>query len=270
MARAGKRDNVRFIKGEDAVRARHGMGSYLHHDALFVRIRQDRPVHRFCAQGGQWPHGQGFRRRDRGLADASSAFSTSRAGTGYGSFKGFWTSRQPSRCNSMSSPRSSTPTTAPGLRSKTSFRTTASLTRSITNIRCATPTFSTLRAAAFANAHFCGVPKLEGAQRDMSSSQRFVDAIDDLYGQKKDLILMDNNVVASGTFQGDHCGDPRLGLHPRGKGATSPRRGVPCSAGSTSTRASMLASSAKIRMYLARTVHDMSSAAAHRVRSPRP
>lgn len=49
--------------------------------------------------------------------------------------------------------------------------------------------------------HFCGVPKLEGAQRDTESLTDLVHAIDELYGPKKDLILMDNNVVASPRFK---------------------------------------------------------------------
>lgn len=49
--------------------------------------------------------------------------------------------------------------------------------------------------------HFCGVPKLEGAQRDTESLTGLVRAIDRLYGAKKDLILMDNNVVASPRFK---------------------------------------------------------------------
>jgi hypothetical protein len=48
---------------------------------------------------------------------------------------------------------------------------------------------------------FCGVPKLEGGQRDTESLSGFVRAIDDIYGPKKDLILMDNNVVASPRFK---------------------------------------------------------------------
>jgi hypothetical protein len=48
---------------------------------------------------------------------------------------------------------------------------------------------------------FCGVPKLEGDQRDTESVSGFVRAIDELYGPKKDLILMDNNVVASPRFK---------------------------------------------------------------------
>ncbi len=49
--------------------------------------------------------------------------------------------------------------------------------------------------------HFCGVPKLEGMQRDTDSLTGVVQSIDALYGPKKDLILMDNNVVASPRFR---------------------------------------------------------------------
>lgn len=49
--------------------------------------------------------------------------------------------------------------------------------------------------------HFCGVPKLEGAQRDTESLTGLVNAIEKHYGPKKDLILMDNNVVASPRFK---------------------------------------------------------------------
>jgi hypothetical protein len=49
--------------------------------------------------------------------------------------------------------------------------------------------------------HFCGVPKLEGMQRDTDSLTGTVRAIDELYGPRKDLILMDNNVVASPRFK---------------------------------------------------------------------
>ena len=48
---------------------------------------------------------------------------------------------------------------------------------------------------------FCGVPKLEGAQRDARSISAVVRGIETLYGSKKDLILMDNNVVASPRFK---------------------------------------------------------------------
>lgn len=48
---------------------------------------------------------------------------------------------------------------------------------------------------------FCGVPKLEGEQRDTESLTAVVKGIEELYGPKKDLILMDNNVVASPRFK---------------------------------------------------------------------
>ena len=49
--------------------------------------------------------------------------------------------------------------------------------------------------------NFCGVPKLEGPQRDTESLTSTVRSIEALYGPKKDLILMDNNVVASPRFK---------------------------------------------------------------------
>lgn len=48
---------------------------------------------------------------------------------------------------------------------------------------------------------FCGVPKLEGGQRDVGSLASLIKGIDQRYGEKKDLILMDNNVVASLNFK---------------------------------------------------------------------
>jgi hypothetical protein len=48
---------------------------------------------------------------------------------------------------------------------------------------------------------FCGVPKLEGGQRDTPSIAAVVRGIERPYGPKKDLILMDNNVVASAHFR---------------------------------------------------------------------
>ena len=49
--------------------------------------------------------------------------------------------------------------------------------------------------------HFCGVPKLEGPQRDAASLTDLIRGIDERYGSKKDLTLMDNNVVASPNFK---------------------------------------------------------------------
>jgi len=47
---------------------------------------------------------------------------------------------------------------------------------------------------------FCGVPKLEGGMREAEPLYNIVNGIEKLYGPKKDLILMDNNVVASSRF----------------------------------------------------------------------
>jgi hypothetical protein len=49
--------------------------------------------------------------------------------------------------------------------------------------------------------HFCGVPKLEGAQRDARPLTEFVRGVDEMYGPRRDLMLMDNNVVASARFK---------------------------------------------------------------------
>ena len=48
---------------------------------------------------------------------------------------------------------------------------------------------------------FCGVPKLEGMQRDTNSLTEVVEGVSRLHGEKRDLILMDNNVVASANFR---------------------------------------------------------------------
>ena len=49
--------------------------------------------------------------------------------------------------------------------------------------------------------HFCGVPKLEGAQKEMPPLAKLVHGIADTHGQKKDLILMDNNITASSRYK---------------------------------------------------------------------
>ena len=48
---------------------------------------------------------------------------------------------------------------------------------------------------------FCGVPKLEGGQREMPPVTSLVEGVDEQSGPKKDLILMDNNVAASTRYQ---------------------------------------------------------------------
>jgi hypothetical protein len=47
---------------------------------------------------------------------------------------------------------------------------------------------------------FCGVPTLEGKFRETGSLTKIIKAIDKQHGPKKDLIFMDNNVVASPKF----------------------------------------------------------------------
>lgn len=49
--------------------------------------------------------------------------------------------------------------------------------------------------------HFCGVPKLEGAQKEMPPLHDLVDGVASRHGEKKDLILMDNNVTASSRYK---------------------------------------------------------------------
>lgn len=49
--------------------------------------------------------------------------------------------------------------------------------------------------------HFCGVPKLEGAQKEMPPLYELVNGITKEHGLKKDLILMDNNVTASARYK---------------------------------------------------------------------
>ena len=48
---------------------------------------------------------------------------------------------------------------------------------------------------------FCGVPKLEGGQREMPPITSLVAGIEEQFGPKKDLILMDNNVAASSRYK---------------------------------------------------------------------
>ncbi len=76
---------------------------------------------------------------------------------------------------------------------------------------------------------FCGVPKLEGDQRDTDSITAIVRGVTDLYGAKKDLTLMDNNVVASPRFKAIIAEIRDLGFVPGAKldrGRTSVLRRV--------------------------------------------
>ena len=60
---------------------------------------------------------------------------------------------------------------------------------------------------------FCGVPKLEGAQRDMPPLMSLIAGVEAQFGPKKDLILMDNNVVASPRFKEVIAEIRDLGFH---------------------------------------------------------
>ena len=71
---------------------------------------------------------------------------------------------------------------------------------------------------------FCGVPKLEGAQREMPPITSLVVGVDEQFGPKKDLILMDNNVAASARYQEVIAEIRDLGFH---RGATFDRPGSP-------------------------------------------
>ena len=71
---------------------------------------------------------------------------------------------------------------------------------------------------------FCGVPKLEGAQREMPPLFGLVAGVEAQFGPKKDLILMDNNVVASSRFKEVIAEIRDIGFH---RGAVLERPGSP-------------------------------------------
>ena len=69
---------------------------------------------------------------------------------------------------------------------------------------------------------FCGVPKLEGAQREMPALVNLVEGVSKRYGDKKDLVLMDNNITASVRYKEVIAEIRDLGFTP---GATLTRDG---------------------------------------------
>lgn len=71
---------------------------------------------------------------------------------------------------------------------------------------------------------FCGVPKLEGDQRDAKPISHIVNEVERLYGTKRDLTLMDNNIVASPNFKSIITEIRDLGFT---RGATIIRNGRP-------------------------------------------
>ena len=71
---------------------------------------------------------------------------------------------------------------------------------------------------------FCGVPKLEGGQREMPPITSLVVGVDEQFGPKKDLILMDNNVAASSRYKEIVAEIRDLGFQ---RGAVFERLGAP-------------------------------------------
>ena len=63
------------------------------------------------------------------------------------------------------------------------------------------PILPTLRVVAFESASSVECRPLRGLQRDTNSLTAIVEGVTRLYGEKKDLILMDNNIVASANFK---------------------------------------------------------------------
>ena len=63
------------------------------------------------------------------------------------------------------------------------------------------------------NCSFCGVPKLEGGQKEVPPISGLVAGVDEQFGPKKDLILMDNNVVASSRYKEVVAEIRDLGFH---------------------------------------------------------
>ena len=110
-------------------------------------------------------------------------------------------------------------------------------------------------------------PKLEGDQRDAESITAVVRNIEARYGPKKDLILMDNNVVASPRFQEIIAEIRDLGFVPDAKlsvGRVPVQRRVDFNQG---VDARILC---KDPVYLRELVDHLPEAAAHRVRPSWP
>lgn len=74
--------------------------------------------------------------------------------------------------------------------------------------------------------HFCGVPKLEGAQRDAQPIRAVIEGVIERHGPRRDLMLMDNNVVASANYKNIIAEIRDLGF---AKGARFQRPGKPAS-----------------------------------------
>src|SRR6266446_953999 len=89
-----------------------------------------------------------------------------------------------------------------GLASRTGMRSSRPIApRGVVNSPVTDAYFGYASRGCVRKCSFCGVPKLEGDQRDTDSLSTIVAAINEHYGPKKDLILMDNNIVASPRFK---------------------------------------------------------------------
>ena len=73
---------------------------------------------------------------------------------------------------------------------------------------------------------FCGVPKLEGAQREMPPLTNLVEGVTERHGEKKDLVLMDNNITASARYREVIAEIRDLGFTPGAKLTRHGRRPV--------------------------------------------
>ena len=71
---------------------------------------------------------------------------------------------------------------------------------------------------------FCGVPTLEGAQREMPPISGLINGVRARHGEKKDLVLMDNNIAASARYKEVIAEIKDMGFE---RGATLARDGRP-------------------------------------------
>ena len=76
------------------------------------------------------------------------------------------------------------------------------------------------------NCSFCGVPKLEGPQREMPPLTNLVERVTERHGEKKDLVLMDNNITASARYKEVIAEIRDLGFTPGAKLTRDGRRPV--------------------------------------------
>ncbi len=73
---------------------------------------------------------------------------------------------------------------------------------------------------------FCGVPKLEGPQREMPPLTNLVEGVTERHGEKKDLVLMDNNITAAARYKEVIAEIRDLGFTPGAKLTRDGRRPV--------------------------------------------